>query len=104
MVTSPTTAQNQAWDASASILASMNQLSNATCEQGGSLVSVAGPIDYSVAGDQAVTMVEASGEVEVQPLNLSTVAGGHQNRGIKRSAQCTPEDSNMAKKLIITTL
>lgn len=109
MVTSPTTAQNRAQDAIASILASMNQQqqSNATSEQGGGLVSLAGPVDYSAAGDQVVTMVEASGEVGgAQPLNLATIAGGQQIQvqGIKRLSQGTPGGSMVTKKVIIATM
>ena len=105
MVTSPTSAQNRAQDAIASILASMNQQSNATSEQGG-LVSLAGPVDYSGAGDQVVTMVEASGEVGAQPLNLATIAGGQQIQvqGIKRLSQGTPGGSMVTKKVIIATM
>ena len=106
MVTSPTTAQNRAQDAIASILASMNQQSNVTSEQGGGLVSLAGPVDYSAAGDQVVTMVEASGEVGAQPLNLATIAGGQQIQvqGIKRLSQGTPGGSMVTKKVIIATM
>ena len=106
MVTSPTSAQNRAQDAIASILASMNQQSNATTEQGGGLVSLAGPVDYSAAGDQVVTMVEAAGEVGAQPLNLATLAGGQQIQvqGIKRLSQGTPGGSMVTKKVIIATM
>lgn len=109
MVTSPTTAQSRAQDAIASILASMNQQSNATSEQGGGLVSLAGgPVDYSAAGDQVVTMVEASGEVGggAQPLNLATIAGGQQIQlqGVKRLSQGTPGGSMVTKKVIIATM
>ena len=106
MVTSPTTSQNRAQDAIASILASMNQQSSATSEQGGGLVSLAGPVDYSAAGDQVVTMVEASGEVGAQPLNLATIAGGQQIQvqGIKRLSQGTPGGSMVTKKVIIATM
>ena len=105
MVTSPTTSQNRAQDAIASILASMNQQSNASSEQGGGLVSLAGPVDYSAAGDQVVTMVEASGEAGAQPLNLATIGGGQvQVQGIKRLSQGTPGGSMVTKKVIIATM
>ena len=67
-----------------------------------------GPVDYSAAGDQVVTMVEASGEVGggAQPLNLATIAGGQQIQlqGVKRLSQGTPGGSMVTKKVIIATM
>merc|ERR1719495_1117404 len=110
MVTSPTTAQNRAQDAIASILASMNQQNSTASDQGGagSIVSLTGPVDYSAAGDQVVTMVEASGDVGggSQPINLANIAGGQQIQvqGIKRVAQGSPGGSVVTKKVIIATI
>lgn len=110
MVTSPTTAQNRAQDAIASILASMNQQNSTASDQGGagSIVSLTGPVDYSAAGDQVVTMVEASGDVGggSQPINLANIAGGQQIQvqGIKRVAQGSPGGSVVTKKVIIATM
>ena len=87
----------------ASILASMNQQSIVTSAPVGGLDSLARPVDYSAAGHHEGTMVvEASGEVGAQPLNLATIAGGQrvQVRGIKRFSQGTPEGSLATKKII----
>ena len=87
----------------------MNQQNSTASDQGGagSIVSLTGPVDYSAAGDQVVTMVEASGEVGgAQPLNLATIAGGQQIQvqGIKRLSQGTPGGSMVTKKVIIATM
>merc|ERR1719319_2116732 len=86
----------------------MNQAPHpAAVEQG--LVSLAGPVDYSGAGEQVVTMVEAAG-AEVagisQPLNLATIQGGQaiQVQGIKRVAQSSPGGGITTKKVIIATI
>lgn len=95
-------------DAIASILASMNQAPHPTAVEQG-LVSLAGPVDYSGAGEQVVTMVEAAG-AEVagisQPLNRATIQGGQaiQVQGIKRVAQSSPGGGIVSKKVIIATI